>query len=98
MFNEVKQHDVLESEELKKTHLLGRRTVQAWLQEQPSIERDFLFEHFVLYFVLYNATVWVVALIFVYSLCVVLIVLVVCKSPTLLAIVYFITEGGNRSS
>ena len=74
MFNEVKQHDVLEVEEPKKTHLMGRRTVQAWIQEQPSRERDFLFEHFVLYFVLCNATVWVVAVIFVYSLCIALVV------------------------
>ena len=68
MFNEVKQHDVLEAEEPKKTHLLGRRTIQAWKQEQPSRERDFLFEHFVLYFVLCNATICVVALVFVYCI------------------------------
>ena len=52
MFNEVKQHDVLKAEEPKKRHLLGRRTVQACMQKQPSSERDILCEHFVLYFVL----------------------------------------------
>ena len=48
VFNEVEQHDVLEAKEPKKTHLLGWRTVQARTQEQPSRERYFLFEHFVL--------------------------------------------------